>query len=256
MKPVYGKFCYRISPCLIEGQTGDSEGFSLVELLLVVGVIGVMLWLLIPIGLRTRVDATYGVVRQNCSELASYTHQWAQQAILTQDEQESFATLADYYGSLAGLSHAPLLGAAPGQWVANGIGPTHWRRSRNGKNFIQTRIITGRFVNGKPSSAPQHTVEDVISPHHPIRNPFTNTGIFESENFPLPVSHGGIGAVPGAVAFGGIREKKKGWVHFAFVFQGTNNTGTQLNGPDTFFAGMNLQTLRGLQNGVFAARIR
>lgn len=256
MKHVYGNFCYRATPCLIEGQTGDPEGFSLVELLVVVGVIGVMLWVLIPIGLRTRVDATYGVVRQHCSELASYTSQWAQQAIHTQDEQESCATLSDYYGSLAGLSYAPPLGAAPGEWVANGIGPNNWRRRRNGETSVQTRTVAGRFMNGKPSGAPQHTVEDIIPPDRPILNPFTNSGIFESENFPLAISDGGMGAVPGAIAFGGFREEKGSWVYFAFVFQGTDNTGTELDGADTFLDGMSPQTLRGLLNGVFAARIR
>jgi hypothetical protein len=256
MQCLYDQISDPAPQCLIEQQTNDNEGFSLVELLMVVGVIALILWVLIPIGLRTRIDAKYGVIRQNCSELASYTSQWAHQAIMAQDQQESFATLADYYGSLAGLYHAPTSGPAPGEWIANNIGPSNWRQNRDDKNSIRMKIISGRFMNGKNPTAPENTVENIIPRHSPILNPFTNVDVFAPDNFPFPKFDDELGTVPGAIAFGGFREKKGGWVNYAFVFQGTNNTGTQLDGPDTFFSGMNVHTIEGLQKGIFAARIR
>lgn len=232
------------------------KGFSLVELLTVTAVIGIMLWVIVPIGLRSRVEATYGVVRQNCSELASYTNQWAQQAIMAQDDQISVATLADYYGSLAGLSESPNLGPAPGEWVADNKNPSNWRQNRDDNNYIKMKIISGRFMNGKHSTAPENTVENIIPQHRPILNPFNKINIFSTENFPLTKSDGGMGPVPGAIAFGGFQEKTEGWTYFAFVFQGADNKETKLDGSDTFLHPMNLQTMEGLQNGIFAARIR
>jgi hypothetical protein len=252
-------FVIRSSQPLLEGRKSDG-GFSILELLLIVGIVGLILWVLIPIGLRTRVDAKYGVVRQNCSELASYTSQWAQQAILAQDGQRSSATIADYYGSLAGLSRAPDLGPTPGEWVASNIGPTNWRHLPQERNLRYTRKIEGRFMNGKRSTAPETTVEDIIPLDRPILNPFTNKSIFNSANFPVEKTvaktEEETWAIPGAIAFGGIRENEGGWAYFAFVFQGMGNRGIELEGQDTFLSGMNLQTIQGLRAGVFVARIR
>lgn len=237
-------------------RTGHVEGFSLIEVLLLVGIAGVILWVVIPIGLRTRVDAQFGIVRQNCSELAAYTTQWAQKAIQAQDEQRSSATLADYYGSLAGLPHAPRVGPAPGEWVAGDIGPTNWRLLPQVENPRYTRHIKGRHLNGKRATAPEFTVEELVPPGSPIKNPFTGESVFSSANFPVEKSMEEVWAIPGAIAFGGIRENKGDWATFAFVFQGNRNTGIELDGPDTFHSGMSLQTLQGLGAGVFVARIR
>jgi competence protein ComGC len=255
MQNFYDKSRNSATQYAIKPQTNTNECFSLVELLIVTGIIGLMLWVMVPIGLRSRLDASYGVVRQNCTELASYTSQWVQQSIMAQDEQQSSATAADYYGSLAGLSHAPPSGPAPGEWLA-GIGPSNWRQNRDGKNPTQTRVIIGRFMNGKDSTAPENCVENLIPKDRPILNPFNKISIFDPENFPSPISDGGKGPVPGSIAFGGFHEEKEGWVYFAFVFQGISSIGTLLDGPDTFLPGMNLQTMEGLQNGIFAARIR
>jgi hypothetical protein len=230
-------------------------GFSLVELLLVVGIVGLVLWVLIPLGLRARIEAEYGVVRQHCSELASYTSQWAQQAIMAQDEERSVAALSDYYGSLAGLSQAPVQGAAPGEWVANSMGPSNWRRNGNVKDAAQGRPIDGRYMKGENPSAPEATVADLLPPSHPIVNPFTEVSVFDVKNHPRSQADGGEGAVPGAIALGGYREEAGGWVYFAFVFQGVQNAEVELDGDDTFLPHMNLETMPGLRAGVFAARL-
>lgn len=233
-----------------EKSTQKAVGYSLVELLLVVGIIGLILWVILPVGLRARVEARYAVVRQSCSELASYTSQWAQQAILANEDLRSSATLADYYASLAGLSHAPAQGTAPGEWLANRTGPTNWRH-----NGLRGRPIDGRYLADKSFSAPESAVEDMIPPAHPILNPFTETSVFDGTNHPLPESEGGSGAVPGAIAFGCGRDETDRWVYFAFVFQGVHNRDVSLDGKDTFLPEMNLTTVSGLRAGVFAARL-
>lgn len=239
----------------VEEVTGDAEGYSLVELLLVLGMIGLLLWVLIPVGLRTRIDAKYGVVRQSCSELSSHVSQWVHQVISAQDEQRSTATISDYYASLAGLSHAPVLGAAQGEWVANRMGTTNWRQKRDRKDATQGRAIGGRYMNGKDSTAPETTVEDMVPQSHPILNPFNDLSVFDIQNHPRHKADGGAGPVPGAIALGGHREEAGGWVYFAFVFQGVQNTEIELDGDDTFLSEMNLKTMPGLRAGVFAARL-
>lgn len=241
-------------------RSENINGFSIFELLLVVGIVGLILWVLVPLGLRTRMDAQYGVVRQNCSVLASYTSQWAHYVIKAQDEQRSSATTADYYGSLAGLPHAPALGAAPGEWVASHIGPTNWRRLPLAEDARYPREIKGRFMDGRRSTAPETTVEEMIPQDNPILNPFTQKSVFNTANFPVEKKvtkkAEGNWTIPGAIAFGGIRETEGGWAYFAFVFQGTQNREIELDGEDTFLPGMSLQTMQGLRAGVFVARLR
>ena len=60
----------------------NEKGFTLIELLLVVLVIGFMLAVIVPRGLRANTDAKYNLVRQNGSELASYANDWIEQQTL------------------------------------------------------------------------------------------------------------------------------------------------------------------------------
>ena len=48
----------------------NEKGFTLIELLLVVMIIGFMLAIILPRGLRATTDAKYNLVRQNAAELA------------------------------------------------------------------------------------------------------------------------------------------------------------------------------------------
>jgi len=73
----------------------NEKGFTLIELLLVVLVIGLMLAVIVPRGMRANTDAKYNLVRQNSSELASHANEWIEQQILAQDET-STATRAAY----------------------------------------------------------------------------------------------------------------------------------------------------------------
>jgi prepilin-type N-terminal cleavage/methylation domain-containing protein len=236
----------------------SNRGFTLIELLLVVGIVAIILAVIVPLGLRARIDAKYGVVRQNGSELASFSSQWVEKSIQAQDEQRSLATVKDYYASLAGQNP----GAAPnntrcnGQWIAAAT-PNNWNLGTNGLVADRTTInITGRLMNGVLKS-PEDTVEDIIPPDKVIRNPFTEVSVFRPPNDPVQQN----GTVVGALALGCAPETDQAggnpWIYYGFAFQGTDSTLADLAlERGTFHAGMSLFDLAGIRNGIFLGRFR
>lgn len=244
----------------------NNQGFTLIELLLVVGIVAVILAVIVPMGLRARIDAKYGVVRQNCSELAGFASQWVEKAIQAQDEQTSLATIKDYYASLAvstGPVAAPTTGNLAGAWVAQQTGTTNWgvQAANPPVSTAASRIgITGRDMNTANNQPPEDTVEEIIPPDKVIRNPFTEVSVFRSPNDPATQG----GAVTGAIALGGAAEAVAGggaaanpWIYYAFGFQGTDSTTNNLVGDDTtFHAGIRLDSIAGLRNGIFLGRFR
>ncbi len=232
----------------------SSRGFTLIELLLVVGIVAIILAVIVPLGIRARIDAKYGVVRQNASELASFSSEWVEKSIQAQDEQQSTATVLSYYATLAGGqtdATGKITQDPPGQWVAT--------QSANNWNFPGTNptpggrtpvAITGRVMNGQNNSLPEDVVEDIVPPDKVIRNPFNDVSVFRIPND--PVTQGRV--VTGALALGVRAEGNTGFYYFAFAFQGTDNTSTGLTDENTFHAGMGVDTLPRLRNGVFLGR--
>ncbi len=237
----------------------NNRGFTLIELLLVVGIVAVILAVIVPMGLRARIDAKYGVVRQNASELASFASQWVEKSIQAQDEQSSTATVKDYYASLAGAAQAPNTAGAvlPGAWVANENAANNWNLGTTGTVADRnTTPIIGRYMDGAADTIPEDCVEDIIPPDKVIRNPFTEVSVFRDPNSPVLQA----GPVTGAIALGGAAETVAAgnpWIYYAFAFQGTDSTTANLLGDDTsFHAGLGLDTIAKLRNGIFLGRFR
>ena len=223
-------------------------GFTLIELLLVVVIIGLMLAVIVPRAWRANIDTKYGLVRQNCSELAKFAHLWAEKSITAQDEVQSTATLNDYFATLANTTP----GTAGSMWIADD-GSNNWNNGPTQVIGTNVLSITGRYMNGAADQPPEDTVEDVTPPDKIPRNPFNGVSVYELPNFPERQGN----PVTGAIACGVVEESAAtGWNYYAFVFQGTDSTRYTLNQPESFHAGQEDQTLEGLRNGIFLARLR
>lgn len=232
----------------------STEGFSIVELLLVTVIIGILLVVIIPKAIRANIDAKYGVVRQNCSELASFATQWVQKSIHAQDENRSTATIVDYFATLAGEHQAPrsLAAAAAGQWVAIQGQANNWNLGGKGNlDTHQFATISGRWMGGKKNAVPEDVVESIIPTDKVIRNPFNKENIFRAANDPATMAH----SIAGAIALGGV-VGPEGFVYYGFCFQGKDTQAFELFDPGSFLGEQELQTIQGLRNGMFLARVR
>lgn len=246
----------------------NNKGFTLVELLLVVVIIGLGLAVIVPRAWRANIDTKYGLVRQNCSELASFAHEWSEGQLLAQNATTSTATADAYYTSLTQDTSPSAYTSTDGVWVADQSGTTNWGVSGAGGTVGNqgstpgTIVIPGRFMDdaATAATAPETVVEGIIPPEKVIRNPFNEVSVFQSSNDP---STGGV-PIPGAIACAVITDPDAAglaWHYYAFLYQGTDSTDINFGGygPDTgqtFYAGQDTVSVPGMRNGIFMARVR
>lgn len=231
----------------------NNKGFTLIELLLVVGIIGVLLAVIIPKGIRANINAKYGIVEKNANELKSFAVQWAEKSIRAQDEVMSTATLGDYYASLCAQTGG-MVGNTGQQWIAD-TAANNWNMGNPpAQGGLTTLAVNGRMQQGVAAN-PEDTVEDIIPPEKALRNPFNGVSVFRNPNFPAATP------VTGALALGFMLDPTVALggntYVFAFAYQGTDSTTTTLTTDITsFHAGMGLNTIPALRNGVLFTQIR
>jgi prepilin-type N-terminal cleavage/methylation domain-containing protein len=227
----------------------QKKGFTLIEILLVVVIIGIMLAVIVPRAWRANIDTKYGLVRQNCAELASFAHQWVEDGLQSQDSEMSEAKSLHYYWSLCGNMGWTTLGDSQ-DWIAGdgGTANSAWSNVSAGR-----RLVLGRYMPGSttpPGLAPEAWVASLVPPEKIIVNPFNGLNVFTSGNYPSS------SPVTGAIAAGmALEDADSGYYYVGLVFQGTDSTTTGLTDDTSFHAGMNTD-VPGLRNGVFVARIR
>ena len=246
----------------------NNKGFTLIELLLVVVIIGLMLAVIVPRVWRANIDSKYGLVRQNCSELASFAQEWTEGQLLAQNATVSTAMADSYYATLTGVSAWTNQTAA---WIALQTGTTNWGIAGAGGLTGQSGStageisVTGRWMDATKTgtgTVPETVVEGIIPPEKVLRNPFNEANVFQRPNDPIDAG----APVTGAIAFATITEQGGGgtndlWHYYAFLYQGTDSTTRTLTTggnatATTFYAGQDLETISGMRNGIFAARLR
>ncbi|MDY0222313.1 MAG: prepilin-type N-terminal cleavage/methylation domain-containing protein [Desulfobacterium sp.] len=242
------------------------KGFTLIELLLVVVIIGLMLSVIVPRAWRANIDAKYGLVRQNASELASFGQEWAENQLLAQNESVSTATIDDYLFTLSKRATAAGIWVnTAATWVADQAN-TNWSFSGAGGTAATASNLPGNiFVRGRTTSTvlsptgqvPETTVEGIIPPEKVIRNPFNEVNVFQSPNDPLTAGSVVTGAILcGTISDDGAAGGVDQWHYYGFLFQGTDSTTNTVNQDTSFYSGMGISSLAGLRNGIFFARVR
>ena len=223
----------------------DQKGFTLIEILLVVTILGFMLAVILPRGLRTSVDAKYNLIRQHSTELAGYANQWVEQQILAQDI-DSTATPSRYYRSLVDID-----GSVPADNTAA------WIADYTDSNWNETGRPIGvkdRKMNGVNDSKPETSVEGIIDPSLIPRNPFNGASVFIRVNQPTTK------VIPGAIACSYAEDSSTGTAfdYYALIFQGTDSTGANADPSDSsvdYHAGMNNSNIAGLRNGILLTKV-
>lgn len=244
----------------------NEKGFTLIELLLVVMIIGFMLAVILPRGLRATTDSKYNLVRQNGAELAAFANDWIEQQILAQDET-STATRADYLRTLVhSTSVGPVAGVPDGAaWIADATF-SNWNQNSGG-----TIVVDGRCMNDAPPCAagvddalPENTVEEIIDPAKVLRNPFNGASVFlPAPNDPETAT----AIIPGTIACTAATDISTGGTfdYYALIFQGTDSTeiappvvapGDVDATTAIYHAGMAPLTLPGARQGVFFTKVR
>jgi prepilin-type N-terminal cleavage/methylation domain-containing protein len=224
----------------------NSKGFTLIELLLVVMIIGFMLAVVLPRGLRVTTDAKYNLVRQNASELAAYANDWIEQQILAQDEDSS-ATRANYLNSLVDQNGGTSFPPENGAWIAD----------TSNSNWNNTGIpieIRNRRINNVNNSFPENSVEEIIDPAKILRNPFNGASIFLSPNQPTFAT-----VVPGAITCSRSLDTSTGgaFLYYGFIFQGTDSKiGSSDASLVDYHGGQAFASLPGIREGVFFTKTR
>ncbi len=219
----------------------DERGFTLIEMLLVMVIMGIMLAVIVPRAWRANVDSKYTLVRQNCTELVAFASNWAEQSLLAQDD-DCNCSMINYYLTLSGETTLD----DGGCWITHTAG--------NWTDIGSMRRPVGRTIGGAGAD-PEATVSDIVDPSKLPRNPFSGASVFVAANHPPSA-----GVVPGAICCVGIADGT--FQTFALLFQGTDSTTTTPTNagggttPSTsFYAGQSGETLAGVRNGVFMARL-
>lgn len=180
-------------------RLSSGDGFTLLELLLVIAIIGVILSVVLPRALRANREVKFNQVRQTGSEIGSYIVQWAQDQVVAQTESSKYS-IKDY--------------------LMESIGPE------------TTGIKSGPIVNKYTGNENFNGVEKLVPPEKLPINPFNGASYFnivndDTANVP--------GRKPGLLYFvSGIDPVGKGtYRNFYFIYTGVNgNWHGQMNHED------------------------
>jgi len=217
-----------------------------VELMVVFVITGVILTFVIPMAHRASVEARYQLLRQTCTELASWANEWAQKELEIQPVTAT-SNLNNYMETLGDDGSV--------NWVAQSGNTSNWQDDGNPAANLENVADRG----GTGTELPPNTgVKEIMPQAKILTNPFNGLSVFSNGNDPAHASRNR--AVTGAIGCAWIDDidttpdPDVTYHYYALVFQGTESTWTDA-ADYTFYAGQDHKTLEGLRNGIFIARL-
>ena len=212
---------------MIKDHNRKNHGFSLLELLLVLGIAGILFAVILPRAWRARSDASYTLIRQAAVELGSWGMEWAERNLAAQDVEDT-CVLNNYVDSLVGYTGGKRTPSIPNNWFGT-------------INTLIPGCRSGGSINPVNS-----TVAQIMDQTNQPRNPFTGLAY-------LHASHDGSKTEPGLLYLASTLDID-GLRNYYFVF-----TGAEATSAYDWQGGMGdgmPPTFAGARNGIFVARLK
>ena len=149
------------------------KGFTLIEILLVMVIVGLVIAVVVPRVWRASADAKYNILRQHCAEIASVANMWCEAQVDSQD-QESTASLINYVAYIAGQRRGFGLRYRYGAWIAY---------TRDEIPCFSNAIVTmpGRIVGGENNYTPTGPAVKMLPRDKVLKNPFSGQNLVETQ---------------------------------------------------------------------------
>ena len=202
----------------------SDRGFTLLEIVLVTGIIVVLIATIVPLAMRINVSSKYTVVRQSAAEIGKWGLEWGERNLESQDAADT-CVLNDYIATL-------------GDNYVGDPNNSNWLNVNNGN------------IGGCRSTADiQYSVAEMIDTARQPRNPFNGLSYFSSNG-----GNGGGTMSSGLLYLARFTEATAPPTdHYYFVFTGTDST----NATD-WHAGMGTglsPDIANMRNGVYMTRL-
>jgi prepilin-type N-terminal cleavage/methylation domain-containing protein len=210
--------------------SNSKDGFTILEIIFAVVIIGILIAVIVPRARRVNVDAKYAGVRQAAAEIGRWGNDWATRNLEAQNPAAS-CNLNDYILTLSGY--------------VGDVSTPNWTRPIG--QLLANDDLTGSC---RPAgTGVNNVVADLIPPDSQPRNPFNGLSYFN-------VSGGNDGSQvqAGVLYLGYYSVPVSGVNHYYFIYTGTDSvTGTQWHAG--MGSGVNpFPGLAELRNGIFMAR--
>ena len=205
----------------------NNRGFSLLEILLVLGIMGILFAVILPKAWRARSDVSYSLIRQAGVELGSWGLEWSERNLLAQEETDT-CTLDDYLDTLVGYTGGKDETSAANNWFGT----------------INT-MTAGCRAPGTANKV-TFTVAGILPQENQPRNPFTGMVY-------LHRLQDGSRIEPGLLYLAVLTDGE-GYNNYSLVF-----TGAEAISATDWYAGMGdglPVSFEGLRNGIFVARLK
>lgn len=200
----------------------NGSGFTLLEIVLVTGIILVLIAVIVPQAIRINTSSKYNLVQQAAAEIGKWGLEWGERNLESQDAADT-CVLNDYINS---LSNVYVGDVANGNWV-------------NVNSNIACRATN-----------PVYSVAAMVDAARQPRNPFNGLSYFSTNG-----GNDGGTMTAGLLYLAGFVQNTTAppTHHYYFVYTGTDSA----NATD-WYAGMGTGTppnIENMKNGVFMTRL-